>query len=166
MGKQSRVNVNNFICEFRQRLIDCFLQQCHHGMVSRDRLAFYTSFKQSHLLADYLCIIKKAVARRTLIRFRLGVSLLKVRLLRYTDRSQGKYRYACPRNRNSFPLCMSQILNAQVNGSLERFYLRPSACKMAVLLEDTRQTLPLAICISKAFRGFLRLSILCGSLIK
>ena len=121
------------------------------------------SFRQSHSLADYLCIIKKAVARRTLIRFRLGVSLLKVRRLRYTDRSQGKY--ACPRNRNSFPLCMSQILNAQVNGLLERFYLRPSACKMAVLLEDTRQTLPLAICISKAFRGFLRLSILCGPLI-
>ena len=63
--------VSNFICEFRQRLVDCFLQEWYSGMVSRDRLAFYSSFKQSHSLADYLCIIKKAVLRRNLIRFSL-----------------------------------------------------------------------------------------------
>ena len=64
-------DVSNFIREFRQRLVDCFLQEWHSGMVSRDRLAFYSSFKQSHSLADYLCVIKKAVLRRNLIRFRL-----------------------------------------------------------------------------------------------
>ena len=41
-------DVSNFIREFRQRLVDCFLQEWHSGMVSRDRLAFYSSFKQSH----------------------------------------------------------------------------------------------------------------------
>ena len=63
-------DVSNVIREFRQRLVDCFLQEWHSGMVSRDRLAFYSSFKQrdrlafyssfkqSHSLADYLCIIK------------------------------------------------------------------------------------------------------------
>ena len=40
-----------FICEFRQRLVDCFLQEWHSGMVSRDHLAFYSSFKQSCSLA-------------------------------------------------------------------------------------------------------------------
>ena len=34
---------------------------------------------------------------------------------------------------------------------LEKFHLRPSAFKIAILLADTRQTLPLAIFISKAF---------------
>ena len=87
-------DVSNFICEFRQRLADCFLQEWHSGMVLRDRLAFYSSFKQSHSLADCLCIIKKAVLRRNLIRFRLGVSPLKAHRLRYTDRSQGSY--TCP----------------------------------------------------------------------
>ena len=75
-------DVSNFIREFRQRLVDCFLQEWHSGIVSRDRLAFYSSFKQSHSLADYLCIIKKAVLRRNLIRFRLGVSPLKAHRLR------------------------------------------------------------------------------------
>ena len=42
-------------------------------------------------LADYVCIIKKAVLRRNLIRFRLGVSPLKAHRLRYTDRSQGNF---------------------------------------------------------------------------
>ena len=70
-------DVSNFIREFRQRLVDCFLQEWYSGIVSRDRLAFYSSFKQSHSIADYLCIIKKAVLRRNLIRFRLGVSPLK-----------------------------------------------------------------------------------------
>ena len=81
-------DVSNFIRQFRQRLVDCFLQEWHSGMVSRDHLAFYSSFKQSHSLAYYLCIIKKAVLRRNLIRFRLGVSPLKAHRLRYTDRSQ------------------------------------------------------------------------------
>ena len=69
---QGVCDVNNFICEFRQRLVDCFLQEWHSDMVSRDRLAFYSSLKQSHSLADYLCIIKKAVLRRNLIRLRLA----------------------------------------------------------------------------------------------
>ena len=85
---QGVCDVSNFIREFRQSLVDCFLQEWHSGIVSRDRLAFYSSFKQSHSLADYLCIIKKAVLRRNFIRFRLGVSSLKVHRLRYTDRSQ------------------------------------------------------------------------------
>ena len=80
-------DVSNFIREFRQRLVD-FLQEWHSGIVSRDRLAFYSSFKQSHSLADYLCIIKKAVLRRNLIRFRLGVSPLKAHRLRYTDHKE------------------------------------------------------------------------------
>ena len=91
---QGVCDVSNSIREFRQRLVDCFLQEWHSGIVSRDCLAFYSSFKQSHSLAAYLCIIKKAVLRRNLIRFRLGVSPLKAHRLRYTDRSQGNY--TCP----------------------------------------------------------------------
>ena len=73
-------DASNFIREFRQRLIDCFLQEWPSGMVSRDRLVFY-SFEQSHSLADYLCIIKKAVLRRNLVRVRPGVYPLKAHRL-------------------------------------------------------------------------------------
>ena len=37
---QGVCDVSNFIREFRQRLVDCFLQEWHSGMVSRDRLTF------------------------------------------------------------------------------------------------------------------------------
>ena len=85
-------NVNNFICQFRQRFIDCFLQEWHSGMFPGDRLAFYSSFKRSHPLAEYLCIIKQAVLRRNLIKFRLGVSPLKAHL-RYTGHKEIMYAH-------------------------------------------------------------------------
>ena len=85
-------NVNTFICEFRQRFIDCFLKEWHSGMFPRDRLAFYSTFKRSHPHTKYLCIIKKAVLRRNLIRFRLGVSPLKAHL-RHTDHKEIMYAH-------------------------------------------------------------------------
>ena len=66
-------HVSNRIREFRQRVVGCFPQKWHSGMVSRDRLAFYSSFRQNHSIADYLCIIKKAALRRNLIRFSVCV---------------------------------------------------------------------------------------------
>ena len=73
-------DVSNVIREFRQRLVDCSLQEWHSGMVSRDRVAFYSSLKQSHSLADYLCIIKK-----------LGVSTLKAHRLQYRQITRKLY---------------------------------------------------------------------------
>ena len=150
-------DVSNFIREFRQKLIDCFLQEWHSGvMVSRDRLVFYTLFKQSHSLADCFCIINKAVLRRYFIRFRLGVSPLKAHRLRYTDRSQATY--ACPfckdidETKIHFLFACPKYKTLRETYLLENFYLRPSAFKMAILLADTRQTLPLVIFNSKVFK--------------
>ena len=41
---QGVCNMKRFLCEFRQRLIDCCLQDWHSAMASKDRLAFYSSF--------------------------------------------------------------------------------------------------------------------------
>ena len=138
---QGVCDVNNFICEFRQSLIDCFLLEWHSGvMVSRDRLAFYSLFKQSHSLADCFCIINKAVLRRNFISFRLGVSPLKAHRLRYTDRSQGNY--TCPFCKDSdeteihFLFVCAKYKKLRETYLLEKFYLRPSAFKMATLLAD------------------------------
>ena len=49
-----------FLCEFRQRLIDCCLQDCYSAMASKDCLAFCSTFKKSHSLADYLFTVKKS----------------------------------------------------------------------------------------------------------
>ena len=122
-------------------------------MVSRDRLAFYSLFKQSHSLADYLCIIKKSVLRRNLIRFRLGVSPLKTHRLRYTDRKEIIHAHFVKTDKTEihFLSVCPKYKTLRETYLLEKFYLHPSAFKMAILLADTRQTLPLAIFISKAF---------------
>lgn len=105
--------------------------------------------------SKYLFIIMKAVVRRNLIRDRLGVSPLKAHCLWHTDRSKGNY--ACPFCKDSdeteihFLFVCPKYKTLRETYLLEKFYLRPSAFKMAMLLADTRQTLPLAIFISKAF---------------
>ena len=87
-------NMKRFLCEFKQRLIDCCLQDWHSAMASKDRLAFYSSFKKSLSLADYLFTIKKAVLRKHLVRFRLGVFPLKTHRLRYSERTPDNF--TCP----------------------------------------------------------------------
>ena len=91
---QGVCNMKIFLCEFRQRLIDCCLQDWYSAMASKDRLAFYSSLKKSHSLADYLFTIKKAVLRKHLVRFRLGVSPLKTHRLRYAERTPDIF--TCP----------------------------------------------------------------------
>ena len=61
-------------------------------MASKDRLAFYSTFKKSHSLADYLFTI--AVLRNYLVRFRIGVSPLKTHRLRYSERTPDIF--TCP----------------------------------------------------------------------
>ena len=82
---QGVCNTKIFLCEFRQRLIDCCLQDWYSAMASKGRLAFYSTLKTSQSLTDYLFTVKKAVLWKHLVRFRLGVSPLKKHLLRYSQ---------------------------------------------------------------------------------
>ena len=76
---QSVCNMKYFLYKFRQRLIDCYLQDRYSTMSSKDLqynttllslcreiyfLAFYFSVIESHPLACYLFTIKKSVLRR------------------------------------------------------------------------------------------------------
>ena len=147
-------NMKRFLCEFRQRLIDCCLQDWHSAMASKDRLAFYSSFKKSHSLADYLFTIKKAVLRKHLVRFRLGVSLLKTHRLRYAERTPDIFTCPfCDTNESEiiFLLICPKCKTLRETYLTAKFYNCPSAFKVAILLADTRLSFALAICISKAF---------------
>ena len=79
---QGVCNTKRFFCEFRQQLIDCCLQDWYSAMASKDRLA------------DYWFTIKKAVLRKYLVRFRLGVFPLKTNRLRYAERTPDIF--TCP----------------------------------------------------------------------
>ena len=56
-GKNQGVcNMKRFLCEFRQRLIDCCLQDWYSAMASDDRLAFYSSFFFKATLLQIICL--------------------------------------------------------------------------------------------------------------
>ena len=154
LGKPGSCNTKRFLCEFRQRLIDCCLQDWYSAMASKDRLAFYSTFFKSHSLADYLFTVKKAVLRKHLVRFRLGVSSLKTHRLRYSQKTPDIFTCPfCDTNESEihFLLVCPKYKTLRETYLPSKFYNRPSAFKMAVLLADTRLSFPLAVYISKAF---------------
>ena len=53
-------DVRSFLCEFRQRLIDRYLQGWNGDINSKDRYAFFSSFKQTHGISQYLLTVKKS----------------------------------------------------------------------------------------------------------
>ena len=78
----SRCNTKRFSASLDSDLIDCCLQDGYSAMASKDRLA------------DYLFFIKKAVLRKYMVRFRLGVFSLKTHRLRYAERTPDIF--TCP----------------------------------------------------------------------
>ena len=108
-------------------------------MASKDRLAFYSSFKTSHSLADYLFTVKKAVLRKHLVRFRQGVSPLKTHRLRYSERTPDIFTCPfCDTNESEihFLLVCPKYKTLSETYLPAKFYKRPSAVKVAVLLQD------------------------------
>ena len=58
---QGVCNTKRVLCEFRQRVIDCCLQDWYSAMASKDRLAFYSSFKKKKkvILLHIICLLLK-----------------------------------------------------------------------------------------------------------
>ena len=107
------------------------------AMASKDRLAFYSTFLKSHSLADYLFTVKKAVLRKHLVRFRLGVSPLKTHRLRYSERTQDIFTCPfCDTNESEihFLLVCPKYKTLRETYLPAKFYNRPSAFKVAILL--------------------------------
>ena len=91
---QGVCDIRAFLCEFKQRLIDCYLQGWNSDINSKDRYAFFSSFKQTHGLSQYLLTVKNVALKRNLVRLRLGVSFLKPHRLRFSKTTQENFD--CP----------------------------------------------------------------------
>ena len=108
----------------------------------------------SCLLPNFLFAIKKEVLRKYLVRFRLGVSPLKTHRLRYSQKTPDIFTCPfCDTNESEihFLLVCPKYKTLRETYFPSKFYNRPSAFKVAILLADTRLSFPLAIYISKAF---------------
>ena len=62
----SACNIRSFLCEFKQRVIDCYLQGWTSDINSKDRRAFISSFKQTYGLSQYLLTVKNVTLKRYL----------------------------------------------------------------------------------------------------
>ena len=116
---------------------------------------FFTSFKRTHGLSQYLLTVKNVALKRNLVRLRLGVSFLKPHRLRFSKTT--RENFDCPFSEDTYESDIHFMLVCPKYSVLRekyipaKFYTRPSAYKMALLLADTRLTTTLAIYVSKAF---------------
>lgn len=151
---QSVCNSKRFLVEFKNRLIDCHLQDWDSLMSSKDRFLFYYSFKQFRGVPSYLFTINNLGYRKSLIRFRLGVSFLNTHRLRYSG---------APREALCCPFCPNEIESEfhflmkcpKYNTLRElfiptKFYTRASVFKVSLLLANERISKDVASYISKA----------------
>ncbi len=111
-------------------------------------------FKKVILLQIICLLLKKAVLRKHLVRFRLGVSPLKTHRLRYAERTPDIF--TCPfcdtnESKIHFLLVCPKYKTLRETYLPAKFYNRPSAFKVTILLADTRLSFALAISIFKAF---------------
>jgi hypothetical protein len=149
-------NSKHFIRQFKQRLIDCFLQDWHSKIVSSSRFQFYSSFKSTHCQTQEIFQIKSIAVRKAFIQFRLGVSPIKCHRYRYRPNS--------PANRNCpfCPGCVENeyhfLLNCPKYSQLRNstlpimFITQHSEKKMVSLLATEKYTKVVAFFVYKAFQ--------------
>ena len=77
-------NEKIFITKFKNRLKDCCCQRWFSHLAKSERFDLYSSFKNILECERYLEVIQSRVYKTVLARFRLGVSRLKGRRLRFS----------------------------------------------------------------------------------
>ena len=146
-------NTSQFLRAFKQRLIDCFLQDWNSSIMSSDRYAFYSFFKQLHEHTPYLTTVKNPVIRKALTRIRLGVSALRSHRCRY---SKVPVNLDCPFCKGTRESEIHFILSCSKYSTLKmvipaKNYVYPNAFKLSLLLADGKKCTSLALFLSKAF---------------
>ena len=126
-------SVSHFLRAFKQKLIDCFLQDWNSSIMSSDRYASYSSFKQLNVLTPYLTTVKNPVIRKALTRIRLGVSAVRPHQCRY---SKVPVNLDCPFCKGTRESEMHFILSCPKYSTLRKsfipakYYVHPNAFKL------------------------------------
>ena len=146
-------NVNNFVISFKQRLFDCHIQDLDSAVMSKERFQFYSSFRLLNGVPTYLNTIRNPVLRKHLTRLRLGVSNLKPHRFRYTNNENTTCPF-CPDTNESelhFILLCPHYANLREQFIPTKYYSRPNAFKLTLLLSNMKLCTALAMFLSKAF---------------
>jgi hypothetical protein len=149
-------NVRGFSNAFKQRLIDCFQQDWHNDLTTKDRYAFYSSFKSVFGVPESVFKISTAAIRKVVIRFRLGVSQIKCHRHRYTSvLSQNMYCKFCTDSLESevhFLLECPKYDTLRKSLIPNNFLISPSMSKVSSLLASEHHTKAVAVFLYKAFQ--------------
>ena len=151
---QGVTQINQFISIFKQRLLDCHLQELHNSIKTNERFTLYSSFCQLSDTPDYLNIVTNPVLRKWLTRVRFGVSSLNPHFLRF---SSGQKENNCPFCKQVRECELHFILQCPYYDDLRvmyisvKYYRRPNICKLGRLLADRNHCVQLSIFLSKAF---------------
>ena len=76
-------NIKLFVRVFRQRLVDCCMQDWHSSLQSNTFYAPYALNKQTFGLCSYVDTVLNVGVRKVLTRFRIGMSPLKHHFLKF-----------------------------------------------------------------------------------
>jgi hypothetical protein len=149
-------NKKAFIKAFKQRLIDCYLQNWHSTLFLSERYCFYSSFKQYHGMTSELFDVKPVVIRKALIQFRLGVSSIKSHRLRY--RAIDLQNLSCPfcpgtiENEYHFLFICPEYNDIRKQLIPNMFFNQSEEYKMINLMANLKCMTTLAIYVYKAFQ--------------
>ena len=122
---------------------------------TKERFAFYTTFRQLYDVPEYLYKVKNPVLRKQLTRIRLGVSQLKPHLLRYSKENKNKN---CPYCKTVQETEIHFILTCPHYDTLRemyiprKYYVHPNAFKLVLLLTDKNHCVQLSLYLTKAFK--------------
>jgi hypothetical protein len=96
-------HVKMFLSVFKQRLIDQYQQDWSTVITDSERFEFYASFKSTIATENYLDVVQLRCFRTAFIRFRLGISCIRVHKLRHR-KNVLRHHLLCP-------VCKSAVEN-------------------------------------------------------
>ena len=161
MVKSICVEQNTFICSFKQRLIDNFIQKWRSDFVSNRKLYLYNNFKCSFEYEPYLNMIKDKNLRQSLSKLRLSSHTLRTETARYgrnrIDRTERLCLYCDqrPLDDKFHFICQCPVLHdLRIKCMLNYYTRRPSVYKLSELLKSTKKSELINLCrfINEAFK--------------
>ena len=134
-------NVNAFLLTFRQRLLDCYLQDLEYTLNTHERYSMYSTFMHLWEPPQYIHLIKNSFLRKFLTRMRLGVSQLKPHRFRFSVVHNDLSCVFCPGVEESelhFILVCPAYQSLREQFIPSNYYQHPNALNLTLLLTDTK----------------------------
>ena len=144
-------DIRLFVLEFKRRLLESFKDNWSEKINSSEHYKFYSSIKHSLVLSPYLLNIKHVQARSSLARFRLGMSPLRFRSLRFFNVPNSPLQ--CPFCEDSLENEVHFMLVCPLYSSLRLEYIpvkfsrRPSLSALSRLLATINPTLSMNVAL-------------------